>query len=70
MVRGLTLHDACNQNSSRPTYTYNSSNGASRLDHFYISPDLRTRKTGMAVMPAASTDNYAVELQITIKIPI
>jgi exonuclease III len=66
LVRGLTLHDAWNKNPSRPTYTYYSSNGASRLDHFYISPDLRSRKTGMAVIPAAFTDHYAVELRITI----
>jgi hypothetical protein len=49
-----------------PTYTYYSTNGASKLDHFYISPDLRSRKTGMAVIPAAFTDHYAVELRITI----
>jgi exonuclease III len=55
MVRGLTLHDAWNQNPSRPTYKYYSSNGASRLDRFYISTDLLSRKTGMDVIPAAFT---------------
>jgi len=46
MIRGLELHDACKQNPSRPTYTYYSPHGATRLDRFYITSEIQQKKWG------------------------
>jgi exonuclease III len=66
IVSGLALQDTWNQNPSRPTYPYHSSNGASRMDRFYMSTDLQKQKTGIEIIPAAFTDHHAVALRITI----
>jgi hypothetical protein len=66
VVSGLALQDTWNQNPSRPTYTYHSSNGASRIDRFYVFTDLQKQKTGIEIIPAAFTDHHAVALRITI----
>jgi exonuclease III len=70
MVLGLELKDAWSQDLSRPTYTCYHSKGASRLDRFYLTEDLHTRKTGIAVLPAAFTDHFVVELRLGIVDPI
>ena len=44
MIRGLELHDAWKQNPARPTYTYYSPHGASRLDRFYITSEIQQKK--------------------------
>jgi hypothetical protein len=66
MVRGLELKDAWSQDLARPTYTYYQSNVASSLDRLYLTDDLHTRKTGIAVLPAAFTDHFVVELRLGI----
>jgi len=43
MIRGLELHDAWNQNPARPTDTYYSSHGATRLDRFYITSEVQQK---------------------------
>jgi exonuclease III len=44
MISGLELHDAWKQNLARPTYTYYSPHGASRLDRFYITSEIQQKK--------------------------
>jgi exonuclease III len=44
MIRGLELHDAWKQNPARPTYTYYSPHGATRLDPFYITSEIQRKK--------------------------
>jgi hypothetical protein len=39
--------------------------GASRLDRFYLAPELLGRKSGIEVIPAAFKDHAAVVLRIT-----
>lgn len=66
IVRGFALQDAWNQNPSRPTYIYHSSNGATRIDSFYVSTELQQQKIGIEIMPAAFTDYHAVAPHIQI----
>ena len=41
--------------------------GATRLDRFYITSEMRRRKMGIKIIPAAFTDHYAVALRITVQ---
>jgi len=67
MIRGLEIHDAWNQNPARPTFTYYSPHGATRLDRFYITSDIQQKKIGIEIIPAAFTDHYAVAMRITVQ---
>ena len=53
-VRGLALEDTWNQNSPSLIYTHYSSDGSTRIDRIYLSPEDTDRKTGMEIMPAVS----------------
>ena len=67
MIRGLLLHDAWKQNPARPTYTYHSPHGATRLDRFYITSELQRRKMGIEIIPAVFTDHYALTMRIVVQ---
>ena len=69
MIRGLELHDVWNQNPARPSYTYYSPHGATRLDRFYITSEIQQKKIGIEIIPAAFTDHYAVAMRITLQDP-
>jgi hypothetical protein len=43
---------------------YFSSNGASRLDRLYTTPEIFLPKTGIEIIPAAFTDHHAVALRL------
>ena len=47
IVRVHALTDTWNQYPLRPTYTHYSPNGATRIDRFYMTKELMTRKTGI-----------------------
>jgi len=44
MIHGLELHDAWKEKPARPTYTYYSPHGATRLDRFYITSEIQRKK--------------------------
>jgi len=46
IVRGMALKDAWTQNPLRPSYTHYTINCASRLDRFYVTENILTKKTG------------------------
>jgi hypothetical protein len=66
VIRGLALSDAWSQDPQRPVYTHFSTTGATRIGRFYITQDLLARKTGIEILPAASTDHNAVVLRLTL----
>ena len=66
IVSEFALQDTWNQHPSRPTYTYHSSNGASKIDRFYMTTELQLRNTGIEIIPVALTDHHALALRITI----
>jgi hypothetical protein len=66
LIKGFDMRDAWTQDPARPTYTYHHATGASRIDRFYLTPDLNTQKTGIKILPAAFTDHCAVALRLSI----
>jgi exonuclease III len=60
IVQGLTLSDAWNQDPQRPTFTYYSPPGDTRIHRFYLTQGLFGRKTGIQILLAAFTDHDAV----------
>ena len=67
MIRGLEIHNTWKQNPARPTYTYYSPHGATRLDRLYITSEIQRKELGIEIMPAALTDHYAVAIRITVQ---
>jgi hypothetical protein len=66
LIKGFDMRDAWTQNPDRPSYTYYHATGASRIDRFYLTSDLSTKKTGIKILPAAFTDHCAVALRLNI----
>jgi exonuclease III len=66
VIRGLALSDAWSQDPQRPVYTHFSPTGATRIDRFYITQDLLSRKTAIEILPAAFADHNAVVLRLAL----
>ena len=70
LVRGLELTDVWAPAQPRAIYTHYTPHGAARLDHLYVSPDLRNCKIGVETVMAAFTDHLVVCLHITLDSPL
>ena len=64
LIRGFSLTDAWKQDPLRPAYTHHSTQGASRIDRFYLSPAAKGRKVGIGTIPVAFTDHHAVIIRM------
>jgi len=54
----------------RAIYTHYTPHGVARLDRMYLSPNVRSQKSGAETVMAAFTDNLAVRLRITLDGPM
>jgi hypothetical protein len=48
LIKGFSLRDAWTQDGSRPAFTFYHTAGTSRIDRFYLTPDLCAQKNGDA----------------------
>ena len=65
LVQGYALRDAWQARPDSHAYTHHTIHVATRIDRFYMSRDLMTRKTGIATVAAAFTDHLAVVLRLS-----
>jgi hypothetical protein len=66
----MALRDAWIQNPQKPSYTHYTTKSAARLDHFYMTEDLLTKKLGIETLPAAFTYHLAVVLCLSFPVTI
>jgi endonuclease/exonuclease/phosphatase family metal-dependent hydrolase len=66
IVRGMALTDAWTQIPLQPSYTHCTCNCASRLDRFYETGDLLTKKMGVETLPAAFRDHLVLVLRVSV----
>jgi exonuclease III len=69
LIRGLNLTDAWNPRTKTTTYTHYAPTGASRIDRFYISNNIKDHKQNIETLAAAFTDHFAVILHMNTDIP-
>jgi exonuclease III len=64
LIEGLHLQETWTQNAVRPRYTHYYSEGVSRIDRIYMTPDLAALTSGIRIVQVAFTDHCAVELRV------
>jgi exonuclease III len=65
LIYGYSLRDAWQARPGNTAYTHYTAHGATRLDRFYLTEGLLRRKTGVATVAAAFTDQLAVILRLS-----
>jgi hypothetical protein len=65
IVQGLHLQDAWRQDPANPSFTHYSPTGATRIDRFYLSTEIITRKVNIKIYPVPFTDHEAVVLSMS-----
>jgi len=70
LIRGFALKDTWQKAPKKPTYTYYSISGATRIDRIYTTQELLEKKLGIEIILAAFTDQHALLLQLSVDTPV
>jgi exonuclease III len=69
-VQGYTLRDAWQARPDSHAYTHHTTHGTTRIDRFQLSGHLLTRKSGIATVTTAFSDDLAVVLCLSWRTPV